>query len=105
MANKNVTRCKCGANSNVACKNCSVIKMVILIDNQYGEYRSIGKDGKRYNDVWYSILKQNNRPINKIIEGMIRRFNNSEKAKYTYMLQFYDNRINKLIYQYYPNEN
>lgn len=64
------------------------IKLVILT-----------KPGLR-NLTWYSLDKDNNKTDDKIIDGMKRRFENSTLAANAQVLQFYDNKSNKLIAEF-----
>jgi hypothetical protein len=63
----------------------SKIKMVILTKP------------KEENKVWYSPVKQNKKPEKTIIEGMLRRFQNSSLFAITNVVQFYDMETNSLI--------
>lgn len=57
----------------------SKIKMVILTTRT------------EQNKVWYSPIKENNRPKEKIIEGMVRRFLETPTLKLiTNKIQFYE---------------
>jgi hypothetical protein len=63
----------------------SKIKMVVLTK------------AKENNAVWYSPVKQNKKPEKTIIEGMLRRFQNSKLFEITNVVQFYDIETNSLI--------
>jgi hypothetical protein len=69
-------------------KEKSKIKMVILTKS------------KESNKVWYSPLKQNNKPEKTIIAGMLRRFNANKIFAITNVVQFYDTSSNTLIAKY-----
>jgi len=49
------------------------------------------------NETWYSPLKQNNKPIPFIINGMKRRFLKSKYTSITQVLMFFDNQSRELI--------
>lgn len=63
----------------------SKIKMVILTKI------------KKSNAVWYSPVKQNAKPDETVIAGMLRRFQKNELFAITNVVQFYDTRSDKLI--------
>ena len=57
----------------------SKIKMVILTKS------------KQENAVWWSPINQNKRNSQRIIESMLRRFEQHALAKITNVIQFYEN--------------
>lgn len=64
----------------------SKIKMVILT-----------KPGLE-NKVWYNFLKENEKPLPQIIRNMMRRFKDIKLlVSQAQVIQFYDNKTNKLI--------
>ncbi|WP_294732854.1 hypothetical protein [uncultured Flavobacterium sp.] len=52
------------------------------------------------NKTWYSYVKHNGHPKNKIIEGMLRRFKANPISKIAQVVQFYDNHTGNLIQKY-----
>ena len=69
-------------------KNTARIKLVILT-----------KPGEK-NITWYSLEKEKNKPEKTIIDGMLRRLQNSTYARIAQVLQFYDNKTKQLIAEY-----
>ena len=48
-------------------------------------------NGHKANPAWHSPVKQNNMQIEKIMEGMLRRFNETKYRQFTRIIQFYEN--------------
>lgn len=94
---KNPTKCRCGQkNDNGSCKNCSRVKMVPLLHGP--DLKKTDANGKKVNPVYYSFIKNNNQPVDKICNGMYRRFMESNALKHvTRKIHFYDNETKKLI--------
>lgn len=97
-------KCTCGKQEKITCPNCSVLKMVIMLKNKQHHLKYIGSTGKRSNPVWYNHLSKNRKSINELMDGMVRRFTESEAAiKYqgvTNKLMFFDNITKQLIKSY-----
>jgi len=70
------------------CKVNSVVRMRALTAN--------GHD----NITWYNYLDENMKPVDNIIQGMKRRFEDYEAAKVTQVLQFYDNKTNEMLSEF-----
>ncbi len=81
MQQQSNNKCKCGNGGNGTCKNCSKIRMAIMLKNGY-KNKGLAK-------TWYSFYKKNNQPEQKIINGMIDRFKNRPE---------YTNAVNKLVF-------
>lgn len=94
---KSTKKCNCGANSKIFCKNCSKIKMVILLKSGNNHLKLKGSNGRNYNPSWYSHLSKNNKPTTAITSGMLRRFHKSNYANCTNKVQFYNNITKTLI--------
>lgn len=90
MANKKYPEhCKCGQGNYGTCKNCSRIKMGIMLKNGWQFLKESSSSGKLSNPYWYNYYKENNSTNNFIIKGMVRRFNE---------LNTYNNAAKKLIF-------
>lgn len=48
---------------------------------------------KEKNITWYSPITQNAKPSQKIVNGMLRRFQNQDAAKRVQVIQFYEDGI------------
>lgn len=45
------------------------------------------------NITWYSPIDQNNKPVDEIMRGMLRRFQTQDAAKRVQVYQFYENDV------------
>lgn len=88
---KNNTKCTCGLQNKLTCKNCSTVKMVILLKNGHNDLKNRQLNGKLVNPVWYNHLSKNNKAVNSIVTAMSRRFLNSIYADCTNKIIFYSN--------------
>lgn len=95
---KEAIKCKCGKGGKMYCRNCSKVRMVILLKNGYDEMKITASNGNEYNPVWYSFLKYNRYDIYRIAEKMEQNFNKSRYKEATNVLQFY---INGNQHQYF----
>lgn len=86
MQQQSNKKCKCGESNNGKCRNCSKIRMAIMLKN--------GSKNKGLATTWYSFYRRNNQTEETIINGMIKRF--KQRPEYT-------NNVNKLIF--YDNIN
>lgn len=90
-------KCRCGQESTKGiCKNCSRIRMVVLIKNGFSMYKE-----NNNNPVRYNFVKTNRQPNERIIVDMVRRLmdqNISEIAIHS--IQFYDNFSKELIEEF-----
>lgn len=92
------TKCRCGQKQTKGiCKNCSGVKMVVLLKHGWDVYKENGKNPVRYNYV-----KTNRQPIEKIMEDMLRRLiiNKNIMQQAIGCIHFYDNSNNTLIAEY-----
>lgn len=91
--------CICSLNSRGVCRNCSRIKMVVLLKNGWDQFKISTPTGKKVNPVYYNFYKHNRKPPEEIIKKMVERFlkNGAEKIA-TRKLHFYEN--NQLIADY-----
>lgn len=87
MNQQNKKKCKCGSGGNGKCRNCSKIRMAIMLKN--------GFKNKGLTTTWFSFYKKNNQHEETIISGMIARFiKQTEYANAVNKLLFYDNLTN-----------
>ncbi|WP_272151427.1 hypothetical protein [Tenacibaculum aiptasiae] len=95
-------KCICGAGKKRSCSKCSEVKMVMLLNNKYSHLKLSSQNGnRRSNPVWYSFMSKNRKDVNKIIDAMIRRYQNSKYSGKTNVLDFYNNNTNQLITRIY----
>lgn len=94
---KHPTKCRCGhANDNGTCKNCSRVKMVPLLNSP--DLKKTDATGKKVNPVYYSFIKNNNQPVEKICNAMHRRFIEKNALRViTRKIHFYDNATKELL--------
>ncbi|SED21441.1 hypothetical protein SAMN04489761_4647 [Tenacibaculum sp. MAR_2009_124] len=90
-------KCTCGAGHKITCPNCSEVKMVILLKNGFSHLKIKMSNNKKANPVWYNHLSKNRKNANTIINGMFRRFQNSEYSDKANVLRFYSNTSGELI--------
>lgn len=48
---------------------------------------------KEQNITWYSPITQNNKSSEKIVNGMLKRFQNQDAAKRVQVIQFYEDGV------------
>lgn len=83
-------KCNCGSGGNGKCRNCSKIRMAIMLKN--------GFKNKGFTTTWFSYLRKNNQHSDTIIAGMIKRFlKQPEYANAVNVLLFYDNSSNEIL--------
>ncbi|MBE7649251.1 hypothetical protein [Tenacibaculum finnmarkense] len=92
--------CTCGSEQSSTCRNCSAIKMVIMLKNNQNHLKKLGPNGKLISPVWYSYVKSNGKTIDQLIAIMKRRFLNSKYYSATNKVIFYDNQNKQLIQGY-----
>lgn len=90
---KPIKRCRCGLANSSTCKNCSKVRMMLMLKNGNDElkFKSPSSD-KLFNPVWYSYLKFNRYDEERIAAKMVERVQmNSKYAGKIQQLQFYRN--------------
>jgi len=95
---KNI-QCSCAATKKLSCSNCSTIKMVLLLKNQYKHLKLEKNDGSLVNPIWYNYLSKNRKPPRTIIDTMYQRYQNSIYLGKTNCLMFFDNDTKELIHK------
>lgn len=85
----NEKKCNCALGNKIFCKNCSKVKMVILLKNGYDCFKIETPSGFLANPAWYSVLKYNNRSVYQIAEKMEAAFRKYKLVSATNVLQFY----------------
>lgn len=89
------TKCRCGQKQTKGiCKNCSRVKMVILLKHGFSVYKENG-----HNPVRYNYVKTNRHTTERIIMDMIRRLVVEQRImqQAISVIHFYDNHTNTLI--------
>ena len=91
--NKARKKCSCGLANSSTCKNCSKVRMIILLKNGNDNLKfDSPSSNKKFNPVWYSYLKYNRYDENRIADKMAERVRISLKyAGKVQQLQFYRN--------------
>lgn len=91
-------KCRCGQKQTKGiCRNCSRVKMVVLLKHGYSVYKENGNNPVRYN-----FVKTNRQPTERIITDMVRRLITQQNmlAEAIGVIQFYDNLNNSLIHEF-----
>jgi hypothetical protein len=92
-------KCDCTDKQGFSCKNCSRVRMVILLLPDHQNLKYSAADGSKINPAWYSPVKQNKWTNDYIVNGMIKRFMSNKLAPFTRKLQFYDQFSGNLIHE------
>lgn len=74
--------------------------MAILLKNGNDHLKLTNGRGRKVCPVWYSPVKQNERPEKVIIEGMLRRFYDSPFPQVANKVNFYANNSDFLIFSH-----
>lgn len=90
-------KCSCKPKKLATCPVCSKVKMVMMLKHNNNDLKYFNSNGRACNPVWYSHFSKNNKPLNKIIDGMINRFNKSKYVGKVNKLMFYDNETKDFI--------
>ncbi len=90
-------KCVCGKNHSVSCSSCSKIRMVLLLKSGNRELKYRQKNNRYTNPVWYSPMSKNRKSVQRIIDGMYKRFEKSKYKGVTNKVMFYDNYTKELI--------
>lgn len=91
-------KCHCGhKNKNGSCRNCSRIKMAIMLPHSASQFKKKSANGQPVNPVWYNYLKNNRAGEMKIINGMLRRFKENHLSTLCTKVIFYDNQTKQPI--------
>lgn len=69
-------KCKCGSKNGMACKNCSRVKLSIMLPWKYKNQHGI-----KYSPVFYSRVAHNNSPIKYLIDRSIEEAMKIEKYR------------------------
>ena len=90
-------KCRCGQkNTKGICKNCSRVRMVVLIKHGFSMYKEHNNNPVRYN-----FVKTNRHPTERIITDMVRRLMNGGISEIAiHSIQFYDNLTKELIQEF-----
>lgn len=88
---KEQKKCTCGLGNKKYCRNCSKVRMVILLKNGHEELKVLSTNGNEYNPVWYSYLKYNRYDVYRIAKKMEENLRKSRYAAAANVLQFYIN--------------
>lgn len=73
-------KCQCAPQQKIMCKNCSRLKMVILLKTG-NQHLKVSNGTKNINPVWYSHISKNRKPLDVIAKAMVRRL--KDTAAYT----------------------
>lgn len=67
--------CTCGnqRRDNEMCENCSKYKMVFLLRDQKSGFKVTAPDGSMVNPSFWSFLKEDRRPLEKLLSNMLQR--------------------------------
>lgn len=88
---KQPIKCTCGLEKGASCPKCSKIRMTILLKNG-NDHLKLGHGKNQRNPVWYSYLKYNRYPPERIIQKMEERLRAHPKlGSAARFLQFYYN--------------
>lgn len=90
---KALKKCRCGLANSSTCKNCSKVRMTVMLKNGNDELKfKSGNSDKLFNPVWYSYLKYNRYDENRIADKMAERIKlNPKYAGKVQQLRFYRN--------------
>ena len=84
---KESIKCTCGLKNTRYCKNCSKLRVTILLKNGNDDLKVNG-----YNPVWYSHLKYNRYDLYRVAEKMEANIRKHPKfGVATQVIQFYIN--------------
>lgn len=87
-------KCTCGNALPVTCPRCSVLKMCIMLKHGQDHLKNSSQSGAKFNPVWFSAIKYNRLPLQKIKDKMVNAFLKQPK---------YSNSANCLLF--YTNNN
>lgn len=93
----NSIKCRCGQKDTKGiCRNCSRVRMVVLIKHGFSMYKEHNNNPVRYNYV-----KTNRQPTERIITDMVRRLMDEKISQIAiHSIRFYDNISKELIAEF-----
>ena len=100
---KQSNKCTCGLGNKMYCKNCSKVRVVILLKNGHDQLKVRRGNGEEFNPVWYSFLKYNRYDVYRIaekIEENVRKHPQYSTA--ANVLQFYINGQRQAFFKKVP---
>jgi len=77
------SKCKCGNENWMGCKNCSKYKFSVMLTSEHANLKWTMPNGNRVNPVFYSPVKENFKTPEVVFQGMLKRFNSSKQNSFT----------------------